>query len=777
MGTSQSSEVGGERPALIPSSDTSFDASGTLGTTRDDGDESAEGEEVSDEDGGEAKVSILKSVDVTRGRRDFEAYYTSQALCAPPDWSLALERLRAPLPPAFRILSCTDGVEAALLDKLATWQPEQVDWCPGAYRLRSVDAFGPGGQCDTTLNKVLISAQRAGHISRQETASMLPVAALGIEPHHRVLELCAAPGSKTMQILDLQNSHEARKTSRPPSGLLVANDYKELRLDMLIERAKRIPSPTLLVTCADARSYPDIESAKTGQRLHYDRILCDVPCSGDGTVRKALGLLSQWTPQAGLAHHGLQLSILLRGLALLGRGGVLAYSTCALNPVECEAVVAAALWESGGAFELMQVSVPGLRLEAGLTSWRVPLACTAPSCNPEGAETKLDVPTFSSWDEVPESEKHARLRLKRSMFPPSAYAAPASKAEAIVEQLQRCARLLPAHDDGGCFFLALFRHKDGSTTSWKKGDNVIVRHQGLEAVVREPRATGKFAGLVRVAYLDGSRYHASPEDLEPCVVPSTTPLSSLYGSKADAITSTGVPQGSILIPATDADWSSLANFYGLEDGVEEAAAAGVVPFPRSTLFCLPRDGAVLAGEILCTASSTLRDLKEIPSFRAAGRPAFIDMTASAAGDGTQVRDDEGWPQDAFQWRPTLEFAPTLVRYCTRRVIRAPSDATLTRFLTSGQLSAAELNIDGAWEAGPCIVVPAAATLHADGEEHVSLAYVGLLHCSRVRLVTQKGWRLNYGPFAQPSQYDPGSNFRCGQSARTRWVPPTRRCAR
>ena len=66
--------------------------------------------------------------------------------------------------------------------------------------------------------------------------------------------------------------------------------------------------------------------------------------SGDGTGRKKRSVIRTWDVRHGLGLHALQLAILSRGIELLGYGGRLIYSTCSLNPIECEAVCRA-VWK------------------------------------------------------------------------------------------------------------------------------------------------------------------------------------------------------------------------------------------------------------------------------------------------------------------------------------------------------------------------------------------------------------------------------------------------
>ena len=168
---------------------------------------------------------------------------------------------------------------------------------------------------------------------------MIPPLVLQVGPEHKVLDMCAAPGSKTSQLLEMLHADELT-SGRAPTGMIVANDSDLKRAFMLVHQCKRIGSPSLLVICHQAQLFPDMakrqlrpevaaagaaDIAGTGT---YDRILCDVPCTGDGTMRKAPEIWRNWTPRSGQALHPLQLQILVRGAYLLRVGGMMVYSTC-----------------------------------------------------------------------------------------------------------------------------------------------------------------------------------------------------------------------------------------------------------------------------------------------------------------------------------------------------------------------------------------------------------------------------------------------------------------
>ena len=173
-------------------------------------------------------------------------------------------------------------------------------------------------------SELLAAFQEVGALARQELVSCVPPALLAAKPGDVVADLCAAPGMKALQLLDAVG----------PEGLVVASEVDRKRLAVLVRRARRSSSKgAFLALCADARRFPGMRR-RTGWKQKYDRVLCDVPCSGDGTGRKKRSVIRTWDVRHGLGLHALQLAILSRGLELLGYGGRLVYSTCSLNPIE-----------------------------------------------------------------------------------------------------------------------------------------------------------------------------------------------------------------------------------------------------------------------------------------------------------------------------------------------------------------------------------------------------------------------------------------------------------
>lgn len=88
---------------------------------------------------------------------------------------------------------------------------------------------------------------------------------------------------------------------------MIANDTDSKRAYMLTHQARRLNSPALFVTTNDARQLPNLEFRDNNNTspLKFDRILSDVPCSGDGTLRKNLSLWKNFNSHLGHATHPL----------------------------------------------------------------------------------------------------------------------------------------------------------------------------------------------------------------------------------------------------------------------------------------------------------------------------------------------------------------------------------------------------------------------------------------------------------------------------------------
>ena len=192
----------------------------------------------------------------------------------------------------------------------------RVPWCPEGFYLKERPAF--------TADPLL----HAGTYYVQEASSMflshvMRTVALGETPKATVaLDLCAAPGGKSTLLRSLL----------PDDCLLVSNEPMRARAQVLAENVAKWGHPNVLVTQAYAR---DIAKALK-RKLFFDLILADVPCSGEGMMRKEDEAVRQWSPAFVAECAALQRSIIEDIWPALRPGGVLIYSTCTFNPEEDE---------------------------------------------------------------------------------------------------------------------------------------------------------------------------------------------------------------------------------------------------------------------------------------------------------------------------------------------------------------------------------------------------------------------------------------------------------
>ena len=157
----------------------------------------------------------------------------------------------------------------------------------------------------------------------QDTASQWACRALQAQPGERIADLCAAPGGKTLTVAQYMQNQ----------GQIYAFDLHEHKCRVLQQRAQQYGVTAAQVACRDAAS-PVPEQYKE----YFDRVICDVPCSGLGVIRRKPEIRYK-LPQEFDSLPAQQLNILLRAAEMVRVGGVLQYSTCTLHPRENEQVV------------------------------------------------------------------------------------------------------------------------------------------------------------------------------------------------------------------------------------------------------------------------------------------------------------------------------------------------------------------------------------------------------------------------------------------------------
>jgi NOL1/NOP2/sun family putative RNA methylase len=209
-----------------------------------------------------------------------------------------------------------DDVKKRLSDR---WNLEQIPWCKEGFWIE----FKGGKRFD--LGNLI--EHNLGYIYIQESASMIPPIVLDPKPGETVLDMCAAPGSKTSQIAMYMHN----------KGILVANDVSGMRLKALGMNLQRCGVRNTIMTMMQESKFQWINKQNPGFLL--DKILVDAPCSGTGTIRKSLRTINMWNPLGISKLSRIQKNLIIIAFQLLRPGGVMVYSTCTIEPEENEHVV------------------------------------------------------------------------------------------------------------------------------------------------------------------------------------------------------------------------------------------------------------------------------------------------------------------------------------------------------------------------------------------------------------------------------------------------------
>ncbi|HEX7042233.1 MAG TPA: RsmB/NOP family class I SAM-dependent RNA methyltransferase [Patescibacteria group bacterium] len=223
-------------------------------------------------------------------------------------------------------------------------ETERVSWYKDAFILKNVP------------QKVLTDTQfyKDGYFYVQSLSSMIPPLVLDPQPNERILDLTAAPGSKTTQIAALMQN----------TGEVVANDKSRIRMYKL-EANLKIQGVTNVKT-----SFIPGEVIWKRYPEYFDKTLVDVPCSMEGRFwTEDPKSYKDWTPGKVKMLSEMQKWLIRSAVSSTIPGGTIVYSTCTLSPEENEGVIDWILKKEKDAIEIEEIKIPGLNLSPGITKF------------------------------------------------------------------------------------------------------------------------------------------------------------------------------------------------------------------------------------------------------------------------------------------------------------------------------------------------------------------------------------------------------------------------
>ncbi|MBI4041895.1 MAG: RsmB/NOP family class I SAM-dependent RNA methyltransferase [Deltaproteobacteria bacterium] len=221
---------------------------------------------------------------------------------------------------------------------------KRVDWYPGAFILMK------GRQKD--LEKT--GLYQNGQIYIQNLSSMVPPLVLDPKPGERVLDIAAAPGSKTTQMAGLMRG----------SGKIVAIDSDRIRCERLRANVERLGALNVEVL----RDFGERYGKRNPES--FDRILVDAPCSSEGQFcLKNPGTFLYWKLSRVYEAVKMQKKLLTAAFTALKKGGTLVYSTCTFAPEENEGVLDWLLSQHGSDVRILPIELPFSNQTAPLSQW------------------------------------------------------------------------------------------------------------------------------------------------------------------------------------------------------------------------------------------------------------------------------------------------------------------------------------------------------------------------------------------------------------------------
>jgi NOL1/NOP2/sun family putative RNA methylase len=230
--------------------------------------------------------------------------------------------LNNPLVKRYKMLGCDcrqiDIKQSLRVNTLKIDEKEIIDRLKSLnVKLTKISYTNNGYFYDAKFSLGATSEYLQGYYYIQEAASQLPPQVLDPKPEETVLDMCAAPGSKTTQIAQYMRN----------TGTIIALDSEPRRLFALRNNLERCNVSNAILYKKDARFVFDLG-------IKFDRILLDAPCSGNYAIEEDFFIKKSID---GIRERArLQKELLKAAIKVLKKDGTLVYSTCSLEPEEDE---------------------------------------------------------------------------------------------------------------------------------------------------------------------------------------------------------------------------------------------------------------------------------------------------------------------------------------------------------------------------------------------------------------------------------------------------------
>lgn len=257
----------------------------------------------------------------------------------------ALKTFSRPSPVSVRI-NTLKVKRSELLERLAE---KKIDFTPVPWYQ---DALVLGHISRKDLGE--LDLLKNGLIYGQGLSSLLPVLVLDPKPGEKILDMCAAPGSKTTQMAaHMQNL-----------GSILALESVKDRFYKLKSVVASLGAANITLRIMDSRRF-------RFQGEYFDKILVDAPCSSEGRFKTAEPkTIGYWSPRKIREMVQKQRGLLMTASHLLKPGGVLVYSTCTFAPEENEGVIDWLLKRTKSKLQLSAFTIPGIKVYPPIRTWK-----------------------------------------------------------------------------------------------------------------------------------------------------------------------------------------------------------------------------------------------------------------------------------------------------------------------------------------------------------------------------------------------------------------------